>query len=41
MKTIERMEVLKDQTATNLYGQKAKDGVILLYTKANKKTTKP
>ena len=35
--TIERMEVLKSQEAVEKYGEKAKDGVILITTKKNTK----
>ena len=31
--TIERMEVLKDQPAIEKYGEKAKNGVIIITTK--------
>lgn len=33
---IERIEVLKDEQATNLYGEKAKYGVIYIYMKKRK-----
>jgi TonB-dependent SusC/RagA subfamily outer membrane receptor len=32
-KTIEKVEVLKDKSAVQLYGEKAKDGVVLITTK--------
>ena len=34
---IEKIEVLKDATAKDKYGDKAKDGVILITTKKNAK----
>ena len=36
-KTIDHMEVLKDKSAIEKYGEKAKDGVILITTKKNAK----
>ena len=36
-KTIDHMEVLKDKSAIEKYGEKAKDGVILITTKKNTK----
>ena len=32
-KTIEKMDVLKDKAATDTYGEKAKNGVIIITTK--------
>jgi TonB-dependent SusC/RagA subfamily outer membrane receptor len=41
MANIASIEVLKDQTATALYGDDGKNGVIIVTTKGKKATTKP